>query len=94
MSLGLELRPREPWPALAERYRLLDGLIASALDALATGDRETGLILAAGAVAKTHVLDERLGLQNLRDDGGQGRPPGLFRSDDVHVVGARSRRSR
>jgi hypothetical protein len=92
MSLGLELRPREPWPAIMDRYAELDRLLVAALDAIATGDRDRALILAAGVVGKCITLDDRLGLVNLRDDGGRGRPPGVFR--DLEPAGSRSRRSR
>jgi len=69
------LRLQEPLDHVLGRYTVINGLIEGALARLAAGDRDSALILAAGVVAKTHVLDGKLGLVNVHDAGGQDRPP-------------------
>ena len=63
---------------LLVHYGHLNELIDRALAAIVTQDISGNLILAAAVVAKTHVLDAKLGLIEVTDLGGQARPPEIF----------------
>ena len=72
------LRLQEPLDQVLARYATINALIEDALARIAAGDRDQALLLSAGVVAKLRVLDGKLGLVDLRDAGGQARPPGIF----------------
>jgi hypothetical protein len=72
------VRLQEPLDQVLVRYQDLDTLIAKALASIAAGDRGQALILAAGVVGKCITLDSKLGIIDVRDGGGQDRPPGIF----------------
>ena len=90
---AMEIRPREAPDRLLARYHAVDGLIDRALAAIARHDVAEAVLVSYAVMAKCHVLDERLGLVDLRDGGGRPRPPKAFQMP-VPTSASRRRRSR
>jgi len=88
-----EIGLRQSDEHLLARYADLDALCTRAITACEAGDVAEACLVSYAVVTKLHVLDEKLGLVNLRDAGGRAQPPGLFDRDAAAPTSRRRRRA-